>query len=179
MKRSAIFLDRDGVINKEINYLHKIQDFTFLDGVCDSLKYFQKNQYLIIIITNQSGIGRGIYSLDDFLTLNNWMLNKFEENNILISEVFFCPHSPEDKCDCRKPKPGMINSAIKKFNIDPKSSWMIGDKEDDIQAAIKAGINHHILVRSGHKIDEKGSRAEYISDSIKEAGVIIEKFNSH
>lgn len=163
----AIFLDRDGVINKEKNYLYKIKDFEFIDGIFTACRNFQNLGFKIIIITNQSGIGTGMYTTVDFKKLTSWMLNEFDKKNIDILDVFYCPHSPNDDCLCRKPKPQMLLDAKKKHNIDMQKSWMIGDKENDVMAANNANISNTILVRSGHKIDEKNSNATYIFDSIK------------
>ena len=173
MTIKTIFLDRDGVINKEVGYLHKIQDFEFINGVFEACLYFQLLDYQIIIVTNQSGIGRGYYDEDAFHVVNNWMLNQFKNQGINILDVFFCPHSPESNCDCRKPKPGMFNQASDKYNIDMKKSWMIGDKEADIMAANAAGIQNTLLVKSGHQIDEKNSKAKFILDSIKQVAEVI------
>jgi len=173
MRSKVIFLDRDGVINEEVGYLHKIEDFKFIHGVIDSCKNFLSLGYEIIIITNQSGIARGLYKLEDFHILNNWMLDKLRYEGINILDVFFCPHGPNDDCDCRKPKPGLFLNAKEKYDVDMKNSWMIGDKEDDIKAANSAGISQTILVRSGHKIDEKISDAKYFIDSVDLANEII------
>jgi len=165
-ERKAFFIDRDGVINKEIGYLHEIEKFEFITGVLNALEYILSKNYDIIIVTNQSGIGRGIYSEDKFLELNQWMINFFKTKGIDILDIFYCPHSPEEICNCRKPKPGMFLDAKKKFNVDMTKSWSVGDKETDIQAAKCAGISNTILVRSGHAIDEKNSKALYILDSL-------------
>ena len=167
MPIKTIFLDRDGVINKEVNYLHKIDDFEFVDGIFKACIYFQNLGYKIIIITNQSGISRGYYDESDFEKITKWMLSKFEKNNINILDVFHCPHGPDSICECRKPKPGMLLKAKTKHNIDMKKSWMIGDKENDIKAANNAGIINTILVKSGHNVDEFNSNAKFILDSIK------------
>jgi len=173
MAIKSIFLDRDGVINKEKNYLFKIEDFEFIDGVFDSCEYLQNLGFKLIIITNQSGISRGLYSENDFLILNDWMVNKFRKKSIEILDVFYCPHSPYDNCNCRKPKPGMLIEAKNKYNIDMEKSWLIGDKENDIKAANNAGIKNTILVRSGHRIDESNSKANYLMNSIYESKEII------
>jgi len=169
----VIFLDRDGVINQEKNYLYKAEDFIFIDGVFDACRQFQELGFKIIIVTNQSGIGRGYYNTDDFDKLNIWVLNKFKQQGVDILDVFYCPHAPKDDCECRKPKPGMLLSAQKTHNITMQNSWMIGDKENDISAANKAGIKNTILVRSGHKINEKKSKAQFILDSISQSKAII------
>ena len=173
MPIKTIFLDRDGVINKEINYLHKIDDFEFIDGIFDVCLYFQSLGYKIIIITNQSGISRGYYTVSDYQKLTQWILEQFQHKNVNILDVFHCPHGPDSTCDCRKPKPGMFLKAKAKHNIDMEKSWMIGDKERDIIAANSAGIDNTILIRSGHRIDESNSNAKIILDSIQQVKQII------
>ena len=167
-EKQVIFLDRDGVINKEVGYLHHIKDFEFIDGVFSACQYFQKIGYSIIIVTNQSGIARGYYQEEDFHVLTQWMVKEFSNNNIDILDVFFCPHGPESTCNCRKPNPGMLLDAKEKYNIDMNNSWMIGDKEADVGAANSAGIDNTILVKTGHNIDEPNSKAKFILKSIKE-----------
>jgi D-glycero-D-manno-heptose 1,7-bisphosphate phosphatase len=167
MPIKTIFLDRDGVINKEKNYLYQKDDFEFIHGVFDACQYLSNLNYKIIIVTNQSGISRGHFTESDFQYLNDWMIKKFSSNKINILDTFYCPHSPEDNCQCRKPMPGMLLQAQKKFSIDMSNSWLIGDKEDDIKAANNAGIMNTILVKSGHNVDEFNSNAKFVLDSIK------------
>ena len=173
MPIKTIFLDRDGVINKEINYLHKIEDFEFIDGIFDSCLYLRNLGYEIIIITNQSGISRGYYSQNDYQKLTNWMLSQFNNHGISILDTFYCPHIPESMCSCRKPKPGMFLLARDKHNIVMHQSWMIGDKETDITGANNAGITNTIIVRTGHKINEKETKAKFVLDSINLSKSII------
>jgi len=173
MTVKTIFLDRDGVINKEVNYLSRIEDFEFIDGVFDACRHFEILGYSIIIITNQSGIGRGYYSENDYQVLTKWMLSKFNENNIKILDILYCPHSPNSECACRKPKSGMFEMARDKHTIDMSKSWSIGDKETDIESANLAGINNTVLVRSGHEIDELNSNSKFIIDSIAQCQEII------
>lgn len=158
MKKKAVFLDRDGVINVEKNYVHKIEDFEFMDGIFNLLRFFQEKGYLLIIITNQAGIGRGYYTEKQFHILNDWMLQQFENENIQITKVYYCPYHPEhglgdykrDSFD-RKPNPGMILKAAKEFNVDLRQSILIGDKQSDIQAGVSAGIEKNILLSGKEK----------------------------
>jgi len=173
MTTKTIFLDRDGVINKDIGYLFKIDDFEFIKGVFEACRHFHQLDYKIIIISNQSGIARGYYNANDYHKLTKWMLDQFNHNSIKILDTFFCPHIPNFCCDCRKPKPGMLLEAKNKYNINMQNSWMIGDKETDIKAANLAGINNTILVRSGHSIDESNSKSRFIIDSINQSKELI------
>jgi D-glycero-D-manno-heptose 1,7-bisphosphate phosphatase len=174
MTIKTIFLDRDGVINKEVGYLHKIKDFEFIDGVFETCHYFKNLGYKIIVITNQSGISRGYYTERDFEILTSWMLAEFKKNDIKILDVLHCPHLPYANCNCRKPKPGMLLEAKKIYNINMLESWMIGDKESDISAAISSGISNTILVKSGHRINKVDSRANFIIDSINQSNKLID-----
>ena len=174
MAIKTIFLDRDGVVNKEVRYLYKLSDFEFIDGIFDACLYFQKLGYEIVIVTNQSGITRGYYNENDYQKLTEWMLGQFNDNGINILDTFYCPHGPESLCECRKPKPGMLIEAKHKYNISMKDSWMIGDSESDIKAANAAGISNTVLVRSGHLVDESNSNSRFIIDSIKQSKELIE-----
>jgi len=173
MTIKTIFLDRDGEINKEVEYLFRISDFEFIDGIFDACLHFQKLDYEIVIVTNQSGITRGYYNENDYQKLTGWMLDQFNDNGINILDTFYCPHTPESLCECRKPKPGMLIEAKHKYNINMKDSWMIGDSESDIKAANAAGISKTILVRSGHPVDESNSNSKFTIDSIKQSKEVI------
>lgn len=142
----AIFLDRDGVINLDKAYVSKIEDFEFCEGVFEALTHFQNLGYLLIIVTNQSGISRGYYTEEDFQKLTDWMRKELLHVRIKIDAVYHCPHAPEANCACRKPQSGMFLKAIEDFDIDVKQSWMIGDKPSDIEAALGAGILNTILL---------------------------------
>jgi D-glycero-D-manno-heptose 1,7-bisphosphate phosphatase len=143
MAQKALFLDRDGVINKEVNYLYKKEDFEFIDGIFDLCRFYQDLGFKIIVVTNQSGIARGFYSEEDFEILTSWMTQEFLKKGLHLSRVYHCPHHPEisGPCRCRKPDIGMFLDAKKEFDIDLENSVMVGDHERDIEAAHKAGIS--------------------------------------
>jgi D-glycero-D-manno-heptose 1,7-bisphosphate phosphatase len=173
MKNKALFLDRDGVINEEKSYVHKIEDFVFIDGVFDSLRKFQRENYLIIIITNQAGIAKGYYQEKDYRLLSDWMLVEFEKENISIDDVFYCPYHPDGIGEYRKesfdrkPNPGMILKATRKHKIDLSKSILVGDKESDIEAGLNAGIQNNYLVRTGHLVP-KNTKAKEIFSNLNE-----------
>ncbi len=176
-RNRAIFLDRDGVINIDKSYVSKIEDFEFCDGIFEVLRRFQKLGFLLIVVTNQSGIGRGYYSSEDFSVLTQWKLDELQKRDIFIDEVYHCHHDPDLGCGCRKPAPGMLLSAKEKFDIDMQASWMIGDKKSDIEAALNAGVTNTILISSDCS-DKKG--AKYCVNSILDISTrpdIISHFN--
>lgn len=155
MSNRAVFLDRDGTINVEKHYLHKIEDFEFLPEAVDALRILQDAGYLLIIVTNQSGIGRGYYTIEDFLTLNEWMLKELEKNEVHISKVYYCPHIPNalvkeyrKSCTCRKPALGMYNRAIEEFNIDLNHSYAIGDKLRDCTICEKSNCKGFLIEKN-------------------------------
>ncbi len=143
----ALFLDRDGVINIDTGYLYEIDKFCFVDGIKDLIKDAICNGYLPIVVTNQSGIGRGYYSIEDFEKITEYMLSEFKRDGIYIDreQIYFCPHTPEENCSCRKPKNGMFEDAIKRWSIDRENSIMIGDKKSDIKAAKDSDIGRCFL----------------------------------
>jgi len=151
----ALFLDRDGIINIDHGYVYKIADFEFVDGIFELCQKAQQLDYKIIVITNQAGIARGYYNENDFLVLTNWMKTEFKKHDVVITDVFFCPHHPlnginalKQQCNCRKPAPGMILKAQQLYNIDLQQSVFIGDKDSDMQAAKNAEVKTRILVSS-------------------------------
>lgn len=171
----VVFFDRDGVINIEKEYLYKIEDFEFIEGVFETLLYLQNLGYKIVIITNQSGIGRGYYSLEQYQTLTVWLKEEFQKKGIDVSAIFYCPHEPTDDCRCRKPQIGMIEQTSQLFSIDYQNSWLVGDKDSDIQTALNANIPNTIQVCSGHSFERTHSLAKYVIDSVKEIPNIIKK----
>lgn len=143
----AVFFDRDGVLNKDIGYLSKIDDFLWIDGAIEVIKKYNDKKYYVFVITNQSGVARGYYTIDDVENLHRWMNEDLKKYNAHIDEFFYCPHYKNGiinkysyECKCRKPKPKMINDACKKYNIDKRESFLVGDRDSDIECANNAGI---------------------------------------
>jgi D-glycero-D-manno-heptose 1,7-bisphosphate phosphatase len=142
----VIFFDRDGVINVDYGYVYKIEDFVFKEGIFSLLNHLKKKEYQFCIITNQSGIGRGFFGVNDLNKLNKYIISEFKKNEIELLNISYCPHLPKDNCNCRKPKPEMVKKIIKRYNVDIKESWFIGDKESDIICANNAGIYNTIKI---------------------------------
>jgi D-glycero-D-manno-heptose 1,7-bisphosphate phosphatase len=140
MVMKAAFLDRDGVINHDLDYVYKVEDFHFTEGCIDALKQLQSKGFTLFVVTNQSGIGRGYYSEEEYQRLTTWYVKVLFDAGVTITQVYHCPHSPEDKCACRKPKPGMFLQAANDYNIDFSTSIMVGDKNSDMEAAKVVGI---------------------------------------
>jgi len=138
----AVFLDRDGVINDgTLYYTYKTEDFHFNEGVFNGLKLLQDAGFLLIVITNQGGVAKGIYSIEDIELVHEFMLQKLSEHGIKIEKVYYCPHHSDiSKCECRKPGTLLIEQAVDTFNINKNQSYLIGDSERDIVAALKAGL---------------------------------------
>ena len=151
-KNIAVFLDRDGVINEDTGYVYKIEDFKVIPGVMDALRRLQSKGFKLMIVTNQAGIAKGYYTLQDFQNLNSYMLGLFEKESIKIDKVYFCPHGSGDNCECRKPKIKFIKEAEKEFNLDLEKCWAIGDKMSDIEMGENAGCKT-ILIDSRYVQD--------------------------
>ena len=171
-----MFLDRDGVINEDNGYVHTPDEFKFKEGIIEFLINSQKLGFSFIIITNQSGIGRGLYTEQDFHLLTEWMYKELIKNNISILDTFFCPFHPvfgkgayKQKSFDRKPAPGMILKAAKKYNINLKESFLIGDRSSDIEAGMEADIgNIFFLNNKKYNFDKrlfnKCTRIDHLDD---------------
>ncbi|PKH22827.1 D-glycero-beta-D-manno-heptose-1,7-bisphosphate 7-phosphatase [Enterobacterales bacterium CwR94] len=168
----AIFLDRDGTINVDHGYVHEIDNFQFIDGVIEALCELKQMGYALILVTNQSGIARGMFTEEQFMTLTEWMDWSLADRGVDLDGIYFCPHHPEGQieayrqhCECRKPQPGMLLEAAAYLNIDLAASYMVGDKKEDMQAAIAAGVGHKILVKTGKPVTAEG---ENLADEVIE-----------
>ena len=139
-KRKAIFMDRDGVINyNRDDYVKSWAEFKFIPGAKEAIKRINDTDKLLILITNQSPIGRGIFNKETLDNIHFKMLNELSTAGAHIDAIYFCPHKPDDNCDCRKPKPGLILKAAADYNIDLKESWMVGDSDTDLTSGAAAG----------------------------------------
>ena len=140
-KSKAIFLDRDGTINKDTGYVCKIDQLELLPGVVDALHIFRDSGFLLIVISNQSGVGRGYFTENEVAAYNQALDSLLEQYGIKITKYYLCFHTPDDHCVCRKPSPYFINKAAKKFNIDTEMSFLFGDKDSDLEC----GENGHVV----------------------------------
>ena len=159
-KQRAVFMDRDGTINKYVGFLRNIEDFELIDGVADAIKRINRSGYLCIIVTNQPVIARGEVTWDELTEIHNKMETLLGYEGAYVDGIYFCPHHPHKgyegeipelkiDCECRKPKPGLLLRAAEDFNIDLANSWMVGDGEADIKAGIAAGCKTALLTRNG------------------------------
>jgi D-glycero-D-manno-heptose 1,7-bisphosphate phosphatase len=153
MPRAAAFLDRDGVINVDHGYTYRIEDFEFVDGTLAAAARLHAMGFALVVVTNQSGIGRGLYTVEDFDVLTDWMRAQFAAAGAPLAGVYWCPHHPVDAvgayrrdCDCRKPAPGMLLAAMRDLDLDPARSVLFGDKRSDLEAAVAAGVAERILL---------------------------------
>ena len=149
LKSKIAFLDRDGVINKDTGYVGHKESFKFESGIRSFLYALQNEGYSLIIVTNQSGIGRGLYTKKNFLDLTNWYTSRLKKSAIHIDITLFCPHAPtkitQKDCRCRKPNSGMLEYIIKNFKINPKNCIMVGDRDSDMHAARNVGVTRRYM----------------------------------
>jgi len=177
-KNNAIFLDRDGVINKEVNHLSDPNNFEFIEGSIEALKILKQKGFLLIIITNQAGIARGLFTDETLKSIHNKMNKRLKQDGVELDDIFYCPHHPDfsGPCDCRKPNPGMIFNAKSKYNIDLNNSFMIGDTLKDIQTGIAAKCKT-VLVLTGYGKEEQKNissiKPDMIFKNLKEFAINI------
>jgi D-glycero-D-manno-heptose 1,7-bisphosphate phosphatase len=171
MKR-AVFLDRDGTINEQMGYINHISRFRLLPKVAEAIRMLNENDYLVVVVTNQSGPARGYFPIELVHEVNRHMQRLLKNEGANVDAVYFCPHLPEDGCNCRKPKTGMIEMACRDMEIDLSRSYVVGDMCDDIELAKNAGIKG-IMVKTGYGLGEieyrlpkKNIKPDYIADDL-------------
>lgn len=162
MSHRAAFIDRDGVLNEERGFLSRRDDFVLVPGVLEALKRLQSAGYRRVVVTNQSGIARGIYGEADYQGVTAHLRRLLAAEGLTLDAIEYCPHLPDAQvpryrldCECRKPKPGMLLRAIRALDLDPAASFMVGDRLSDVQAGRAAGVGQCFLVRSGYALSEE------------------------
>jgi D-glycero-D-manno-heptose 1,7-bisphosphate phosphatase len=181
MHRGALFLDRDGVINVDRGYIHRPDQFEFVPGIFELARFWTNElRRLIVVVTNQSGIGRGYFDECAYEDLTRWMCDRFEAEHTAIARVYYCPYHPlhgvgEYRCDhpWRKPHPGMILRAVSDLGLDPAQSAILGDKMSDIEAGAAAGIGLRILVASHDAKESEGAPPHEVVANLSEALVLL------
>lgn len=177
----AIFLDRDGTLNIDHGYVYEIDQFQFINGVIEACKELKEMGFALVLVTNQSGIARGMFTEEQFLQLTEWMDWSLADRGVDLDGIYYCPHHPDfggQVCDCRKPEPGMLLSAKKELNIDMPSSYMVGDKFEDMQAGLAAGVGYKVLVKTGKPVTKEGERiADIVISSLADLPAIIRERN--
>ncbi|SNC58428.1 D-glycero-beta-D-manno-heptose 1,7-bisphosphate 7-phosphatase [Sodalis endosymbiont of Henestaris halophilus] len=180
---SAIFLDRDGTINTDNGYVYKIADFHFIEDVITTMQKLKKMFFSLVMVTNQSGMARGRFNEEQFMRLIKWIDWSLADHDVNLDGIYFCPHHPQavvkklrQDCSCRKPKPGMLLDAQCHMHIDMASSYMVGDKLDDMLAGRAAGIGTKVLVRSGKLVTKQAIEAsDWVIDSLASLPDAIKK----
>ena len=159
MSRRAAFIDRDGVLNEERAFVHRIEDFVFLPGAIEALRALERAGYRRVVVTNQSGIARGLYTEADYQRLTDQVRERLRGEGVTLDAIEYCPHLADAPlaqyrraCECRKPAPGMLLKAIRALDLDPAGSFLVGDRLTDVQAGRAAGIGRCFLVRTGYAL---------------------------
>lgn len=166
MKDKFVFLDRDGVLNVDVDYLYRIEDFRWIEGAPQALAYLNKQGYRLVVVTNQSGIARGYYTVADMEKLHRYIQQELQPYGAKIEKFYYCPHHKEGRvpeytcdCKCRKPKPGMLLQAYEEFPVDVERSFLIGDGKRDVEAAEAAGLKGYLF--------QGGSLLDFVKNIVK------------
>ncbi len=184
MKKAAVFLDRDGTINEEMGYINHSDRFIIFPFVAESIKVFNSLDFRVIVVTNQSGIARGYFDESLVVELHDRLINEMKEKNAIIDSIYYCPHHPVEgkgkyllDCNCRKPRPGMIETAVKEHEIDLDKSYMIGDRYKDILFAKKLNIKSAFVLTGYGKGEYEYQRDswEYLPDLVGENLLAVAK----
>jgi D-glycero-D-manno-heptose 1,7-bisphosphate phosphatase len=176
MERPYILLDRDGTVIAEKHYLSDPAQVELLPGAADGLRLLQEAGYGLVLITNQSGIGRGMFTQQDLERVHARLEELLAAEGVHLDGIYSCPHAPEEDCDCRKPRTKLVRDAARDFGFNLTETWVVGDKLADIDLARNAGARS-ILVRTGYGQDAeaKGAKADVVVDGLREAAVVIRK----
>ncbi len=174
-KRKAIFLDRDGTICEDVNYLSRVEDLRLFPFAAKAIKLLNDNGFLVILVTNQSGIARGFFNEETLRKIHKKLEHELKKSGAKLDAIYFCPHKADDKCFCRKPETGMLEQAARDFSIDPENSWMIGDKAIDVAAGFNAKMKT-ALVLTGYgksEVDKLENKTDLITENLLETVKMI------
>lgn len=182
-KQIAVFIDRDGTINQDRNYLDNAQDFEFIPGAADAIKKLNECGLKVVVITNQSGIARGILTEETLSDIHDRMVHLLATEGAYLDGIYYCPHHPDDGCDCRKPATGMVRNAIHDLDVDIAHSYIIGDKRADVHLGHNLGLTS-ILVLTGYGREEneffenEKAKPDFVADNLRHAAEwIISQLN--
>ena len=171
----AVFLDRDGVINRkgaEGDYVVRWEEFELLPGVAEAIRDLNRAAYQVIVVTNQRAVAKNIITLSELEGLHRRLIVKVAELGGRIDGIYFCPHDLDSNCECRKPNPGMLLRAMEEFQIDPKASWMVGDSEGDVQAGQRSGCRTGLITTNSNRTDA-GIPADILAENLQQAVEMI------
>lgn len=169
----AVFIDRDGILVEDTGFVHKLGDFKLIENAVEGLKLLKG--YRLFIVTNQSGIGKGVYRLEDFLRFNSHLIKTLRKYNIKIEKTYYCPHKPEDNCECRKPKAKFLKDAEKEFGIDLKKSFVIGDRKSDMELGINCNCKTIFIANKKTNEAKNKIAADYFAEDLVDAAKWILK----
>ena len=173
-KHRAVFLDRDGTVNQEVDYLKSIKDLRLIRNTARTIRLLNQNKIKVVIVTNQSGISRGLFSIKDLDTIHNELKKMLRKRGAYIDAIYYCPHHPDEKCSCRKPKSGMFKLAARDFDLKLNKCYVIGDKLTDIKSARNISAAG-VLVRTGYgkseqnKLGESDIAPEHVAENLYDA----------
>ncbi len=178
--KRAIFLDRDGTINKEVDHLSNPEEFELLAGAAETIAYWNSHGWVVVLVTNQAGIGRGMYTARELDAIHAKMNACLAERGARLDAIYFCPHHPDDQCECRKPKTLLFERAAKDLGIDLRRSYLIGDKRSDIIPAFQLGAKA-ILVKTGygekesHQLGDPEAQSIQVVSDLSAARAIVDE----
>ena len=169
----AVFVDRDGTIARDVHYCSHPKDFELMEGAAEAIRLLNQHDFKVIIVTNQSGIARGYFDEVMLMTIHRKMKEELARKDAFIDAIYFCPHHPEDNCSCRKPQPGMILRALADYDIDLKSSFVVGDLQMDIDLGRAVGCKTILVTQEGQKVDITEAKSDYVAPTIYDAAVLL------
>lgn len=166
MRKRAVFLDRDGTIAKNVHFCCRVEDFEILPHVPEAIRLLNENGFKVVVITNQSGIGRGYFTEQTLYQIHQYMKQELAQCNAWLDAIYFCPHHPDDKCDCRKPRPGLLSRASDDLDIDLSRSFVVGDTERDIIAGKIIGCRTALITPDPHSTGEISEPPDFVATDL-------------